>query len=172
MTDTVTETPTRTTVNGAPATLVGHPLRPLAHALRDELGLIGTKLGCEAGECGSCTVLLDGVAVASCLVPVVRAQDRAVTTVEGLALGGVAHPLQEAFKRHGASQCGYCIPGILVACAALVDDAAADPARAPLDRGAVIEGLAGNLCRCTGYEAIVDAVVDVAAAGQAARGVA
>lgn len=162
-TDTVTEALTRTTVNEAPATLVGHPLRPLAHALREELGLIGTKLGCEAGECGSCTVLLDGVAVASCLVPVARAEGRRVTTIEGLAGGGVPHPLQEAFARHGASQCGYCIPGILVACAGMVDHAGA----AGVNRAAVIEGLAGNLCRCTGYESIVDAVLDAAGAGDA-----
>jgi len=160
MTDAVTETLTRTTVNDGPATLVGHPLRPLAHALREELGLYGTKLGCEAGECGSCTVLLDGVAVASCLVPVARAEGRRVTTIEGLAGGGVPHPLQEAFKRHGASQCGYCIPGILVACAGMVDRAGAGG----VDRAAVIEGLAGNLCRCTGYESIVDAVLDAAGA--------
>ena len=149
----VAEAATTFEVNGRPARAEGSPLRPLAHVLRDELGLTGTKLGCEAGDCGSCTVLLEGTAVVSCLTPVAHADGRTVVTVEGLADGGRLHPLQEAFRQHNASQCGYCIPGILMAAVELVE-------RAELGRDDVVAGLAGNLCRCTGYLSIVDAVLD------------
>ncbi|MEV7009331.1 (2Fe-2S)-binding protein [Streptosporangium sp. NPDC051022] len=141
-------------VNGTPYTVDGSPLRPLAGVLREELGLTGTKLGCEAGDCGACTVLLDGQAVASCLLPAVRAEGKTVTTVEGLGAPGHPHPLQEAFKRHAASQCGFCIPGILMAATEIV----ARPG--PLTRADVVAGLTGNLCRCTGYAAVIDAVLD------------
>ena len=144
-------------VNGRAARVEGSPLRPLASVLRDELGLTGTKLGCEAGDCGSCTVLLDGTAIVSCLTPVAHAEGRAVVTVEGLAPDAHLHPLQDAFRRHNASQCGFCIPGILMAAVGLVE-------RRRLDRADVVAGLAGNLCRCTGYESIVDAVLDAHAA--------
>ena len=146
------------------------PLKPLAYVLRDDLGLTGTKLGCSGGDCGSCTVLLadarDGSRpVASCLVPVVRAVGGTVTTIEGLermAGDGPLHPVQEAFQRHNASQCGYCIPGIIMASIELTerDD--------PLDRDEVKRLLAGNLCRCTGYESIIDAICDAQRARLAA----
>ena len=136
-------------VNGRDETLNVPPLRPLADVLRDDLDLTGTKLGCRAGDCGSCTVLLDGEPVASCLLPAVRAEGRAVTTIEGLASDGELHPLQRAFRERNASQCGYCIPGLIMAGVTL-DEETGDIARA----------LAGNLCRCTGYESIVAAIAE------------
>jgi aerobic-type carbon monoxide dehydrogenase small subunit (CoxS/CutS family) len=131
--------------------------KTLLEVLREDLGLTGTKHGCELGECGTCTVLVDGTPVLSCLTLPVELQGRAVTTVEGLAQGGRLHPLQEAFAELGAAQCGYCTPGILVAAKALLDQ---NPAPARSD---VAEWLAGNLCRCTGYLKILEAV-DLAAA--------
>jgi carbon-monoxide dehydrogenase small subunit len=126
----------------------------LLEALRDDLGLTGTKECCLVGECGACTVLLDGRGVDSCLVLAVEADGRAVTTVEGLAASdGRLDPLQQAFLDHGAAQCGFCIPGQLVAARALLDTTP-DPTRAEVE-----EGLAGNLCRCAGYEQIIEAVM-------------
>jgi aerobic-type carbon monoxide dehydrogenase small subunit (CoxS/CutS family) len=123
--------------------------------LRDDLDLTGTKLGCRAGDCGSCTVLLDGEAVASCLLPAVRADGREVTTIEGLESASEPHPLQRAFRDQNASQCGYCIPGLIMASIGLVDGAHAD--------ADIAQALAGNLCRCTGYESIVAAVAQARA---------
>ena len=131
----------------------------LLQVLRDRLGLTGTKEGCAAGDCGACTVIMDGRAVLSCLVMAFQADGRHITTVEGLAEGGQGekpHPLQEAFMEHGAVQCGYCTPGMLMSAKALLD---ADPKP---DRETIREALAGNLCRCTGYHKIVDAVEDAA----------
>lgn len=145
------------TVNGSPASLAGDLRRPLADVLRDELGLTGTKTGCRTGDCGTCTVLVDGQARVSCLTPAAHAVDRDVTTVEGLGTPDAPHPLQRTFTQLHASQCGYCIPGILVSAAELL---ATDP---PRTRGEVQEGLSGNLCRCTGYERIVDAILAAAA---------
>jgi carbon-monoxide dehydrogenase small subunit len=145
------------TVNGRRETVRVPALRPLADVLRDELDLTGTKLGCRAGDCGSCTVLLDGEAVASCLLPSVRAQGRAVTTIEGLAVGGELHPVQRAFRDRNASQCGYCIPGLVMAAVGLVEDDSDVDADIP-------RALAGNLCRCTGYESVVAAIADARAA--------
>ncbi|WP_426245011.1 (2Fe-2S)-binding protein [Nocardioides sp. LHG3406-4] len=139
------------------------PLKPLADFLRDDLGLTGTKLGCRAGDCGSCTVLLDDVPVASCLMPMSQVGERKVTTIEGLAGEGALSPLQQAFRANNASQCGFCIPGILMASVPFLnrpDDT---------DRDEIVRGLAGNLCRCTGYESIVDAIAEAAHATKESR---
>jgi carbon-monoxide dehydrogenase small subunit len=124
----------------------------LLEALRYVLGLTGSKLGCDKGDCGACTVLLDGVPVLACITPVHEAHGRAVTTVEGLASAEGLHPLQDAFERMGAAQCGFCTPGILMSAHALLRSNPA-PTRAEIR-----ESLAGNLCRCTGYTKIIDAV--------------
>jgi carbon-monoxide dehydrogenase small subunit len=126
-------------------------------ALRDQLGLPGSKNACEQGECGSCTVLLDGELVCSCLVLAAQAGGREVVTVEGLARDGRLHPVQEAFARAGAVQCGFCTPGLVVAAADLL---AHNPA--PTD-DEIREALSGNICRCTGYAKIIDAVREAAA---------
>jgi carbon-monoxide dehydrogenase small subunit len=124
----------------------------LLYVLRERLGLPGSKNACEQGECGSCSVYLDGVVVCACLVAAGQAQDRDVVTVEGLADGGALDPVQQAFLDAGAVQCGFCTPGLVVAVHDLL-------ARVPQpDDETVREALAGNLCRCTGYEAILDAV--------------
>jgi carbon-monoxide dehydrogenase small subunit len=128
------------------------PGESLLFTLRERLGLPGTKNACEQGECGSCTVLMDGLPVCSCLVAAPQAQGRDVVTVEGLAKSGELHPVQEAFVEAGAVQCGFCTPGLSVAVADLVQ-------RSPDATDAEVrEALAGNLCRCTGYEKILDAV--------------
>ena len=126
--------------------------KTLLEVLREDLGLTGTKHGCELGECGTCTVLVDGDPVLSCLALPADLEGRAISTVEGMAQGGRLHPLQQAFAELGAAQCGYCIPGILLTAQALL-------ASTPLpSRQEVREALAGNLCRCTGYTKILDAV--------------
>ena len=145
------------TVNGVEHRLEVEARRLLADVLRDDLGLTGTHLGCEQGVCGACTVLLDGTAVRSCLLFAVQAEGAAVTTVEGLAPGGTLHPVQEAFRDHHAVQCGFCTPGMVLAA---VDLLARDPSPSA---ATVREDLSGNLCRCTGYRAIVDAVLAAAA---------
>jgi carbon-monoxide dehydrogenase small subunit len=126
--------------------------KTLLEVLREDLGLTGTKHGCELGECGTCTVLVDGEPVLSCLVLPVEVEGRRITTVEGMAQGGRLHPLQEAFAELGAAQCGYCTPGILLTATALLAE------RPSPTRQEVKEALAGNLCRCTGYTKILDAV--------------
>jgi aerobic-type carbon monoxide dehydrogenase small subunit (CoxS/CutS family) len=128
------------------------PHKTLLEVLREDLGLTGTKHGCELGECGTCTVLVDGVPVLSCLALPAELEGRAVTTVEGLADHGRLHPLQQAFAELGAAQCGYCTPGVLLTARALL-------AHCPSPtRDEIREALAGNLCRCTGYTKILDAV--------------
>ena len=126
--------------------------KTLLEVLREDLGLTGTKHGCELGECGTCTVLVDGEPVLSCLVLPVEVEGRRITTVEGMAQGGRLHPLQQAFAELGAAQCGYCTPGILLTATALLAE------RPSPTRQEVKEALAGNLCRCTGYTKILDAV--------------
>lgn len=140
-------------VNGRRVTVAVPPLRRLTDALRDDLGLTGTKIGCNAGDCGACTVLIDGRQVCACLTPVAQVARRSVVTVEGLAETGVLGRLQRAFLAHGAAQCGICTPGMLMAAADLLH-------RAPNpDRAAVEDALGGVLCRCTGYQKIVEAVL-------------
>src|SRR5258705_11571304 len=139
-------------LNGKAAEIASAPNKTLLEVLREDLALTGTKHGCELGECGTCTVLLDGEPVLSCLALPVECQGRRITTVEGMAEGGRLHPLQQAFAELGAAQCGYCTPGILLTAQALLAD---NPQPA---RQRIREALAGNLCRCTGYTKILDAV--------------
>jgi aerobic-type carbon monoxide dehydrogenase small subunit (CoxS/CutS family) len=139
-------------VNGEPMEVAFAPHKTLLEVLREDLGLIGTKHGCELGECGTCTVLLDGAPVLSCLVLGMACEGRDVKTVEGMALGGKLHPLQETFADLGAAQCGYCTPAFLLVAEALL---AANPKPT---RDEIKDALAGNLCRCTGYIKIYEAV--------------
>ena len=139
-------------VNGAAHRVVVDPLAPLLHVLRDEFGLRGTKEGCSTGYCGACTVLVDGLPVNACLYFAVDADHREVTTIEGAGSRPAGARLQREFVEHGASQCGYCTPGMLMAGTALLE-IRSDPAEAD-----VREAIAGNLCRCTGYQPIVRAV--------------
>jgi carbon-monoxide dehydrogenase small subunit len=146
------------TVNGQPRTADGVPAgESLLVALRERFGLPGTKNACEEGECGSCTVYLDGEPVCSCLVAAGQAEARDVVTVEGIAGEGGLHPVQQAFLDAGAVQCGFCTPGLVVAVHHLLRQSP-DPSEAE-----VREALAGNLCRCTGYQSILDAVRRAAA---------
>jgi aerobic carbon-monoxide dehydrogenase small subunit len=139
-------------VNGAPQRVDAYPMERLLDVLRERLGLTGTKEGCGEGECGACSVLMDGDLVNSCLVPVLEAAGCEITTIEGLAKNGRLDPLQEAFALTGGAQCGICTPGMILASYQLLE-------RRPRPSDAQIrEGLAGNLCRCTGYQKIFDAV--------------
>lgn len=140
-------------VNGTPRTVdvAGH--RPLLDVLREDLGLTGTKECCAVGECGACTVVVDGMSVNACLMLAAEADGAAVTTVEGLARGGEPSALQDAFLEHGAVQCGFCIPGMIISAQQLLD---ANPDPAVED---VREALSGNLCRCAGYNQIIAAVL-------------
>lgn len=150
------------TVNGEERVADGvWPGESLLYVLRERLGLPGSKNACEQGECGSCTVYLDGVAVCSCLVAAGQAEGRTVVTVEGLADGEELHPVQEAFVAAGAVQCGFCTPGLVVAAHDLLER---DPDPSDAD---IREALAGNLCRCTGYTKIVDAIALAAERGPA-----
>jgi aerobic carbon-monoxide dehydrogenase small subunit len=146
------------TVNGTRTELDVEPRQLLVHALREQLGLTGTNVGCDTSTCGSCTVHLDGESVKSCTVLAVQADGRNVTTIEGLGAGGL-HPVQRAFMENHALQCGYCTPGMIMAAASLLHD---NPSPSEDE---IRHGLEGNLCRCTGYHNIVKAVQ--AAAGQA-----
>lgn len=159
--------PIEVTVNGRTRTARISPNHTLLEVLRDDLGLTGSKECCLVGECGACTVMLDGRSVDSCLVLAAEANGGAVTTIEGIAVAGRLSAVQQAFLDHGAAQCGFCIPGQIVSAHALL---AANPHPTRAD---VEEGLAGNLCRCAGYEQIIEAVLAAAglgAAGDAARG--
>ena len=144
-------------VNGQERELMVEPRQTLLDTLRDDLGLTGVKEGCGSGNCGSCTVLLDGRAVSSCLVFAVEAEGQDITTIEGLRRAGELHPLQQVFIEEGAVQCGFCTPGIILAAKALLDSNPR-PTEAQIRHA-----IAGNLCRCTGYDQIVRAVLKVAA---------
>jgi len=143
---------TALTVNGQTVEVEGHPMARLLDVLRESLGLTGTKEGCGEGECGACTVLLDGRPVLSCLVPLFQCEGRTVKTVEGIAASDAARGFLERFVATGGVQCGACTPGIVVTAWALLQE------KPEPDREAVREALAGNLCRCTGYEGILRAL--------------
>jgi carbon-monoxide dehydrogenase small subunit len=147
------------TVNGEPVRVDVSPNATLLDALREELELTGAKRGCEEGECGACSILLDGRVVNSCLVLAIECQGAEILTIEGLRRGGELHPLQQAFVEHGAVQCGFCTPGMVMAAYALLE---ADPSPS---REKIKRGLEGNLCRCTGYRKIIDAVSSLATGG-------
>lgn len=143
-------------VNGEAYTLQVEPRKTLLEVIREDLGLQGTKLGCGGGECGACTVILDGKAVKSCLMLALDARGKEVWTIEGLVAGGDLHPLQRAFVEHGAIQCGYCTPGMIMSSKALLDENPHPTAQE------IKDALAGNLCRCTGFTKILEAVSSVA----------
>ena len=154
--------PVELRVNGVEYRIATEPRRTLADALREECGLTGTHLGCEHGVCGACTVLVDGEPVRSCLMFAVQAQDAEIRTVEGLAdADGTLHPLQEAFWRHHGLQCGFCTPGFLMLSAGVLET------RPDIGDEELREALSSNLCRCTGYQTIVEAVQSVRDAGEA-----
>ena len=144
------------TLNGKPVSVEVEPGDLLADVLRDKLGLIGTKIACGEGECGACTVLVDGEAVTSCIYPAMKVHGREVLTIEGLSEGRELHPVQAAFVAHAAAQCGYCTPGFIMAAKALLDENP-NPTREE-----ITQAISGNLCRCTGYYQIVDAIEDAA----------
>lgn len=146
---------TKLTVNGVKTSVMAEPRITLAEALRSELGLTGTHLGCEQGICGSCTVLLDGRSVRSCLVLAASCEGRSVMTIEGLAGDERMDAVRDAFSRHHALQCGFCTPGFLAVVAEMVNEGT------PPDETLVRNRLAGNLCRCTGYQNIVDAALSI-----------
>ena len=150
------------TVNGADRTAEVSPETTLLTLLRD-WGLTGSKLGCDEGDCGACTVLLDGMSVNGCLVLAGRANGSSVTTVEGLSVDGRLHPLQQAFEQHASLQCGFCGPGILMSAKELLDT---NPSASKAD---IRMAISGNLCRCTGYVKIIDAIVE-AGSKMAAQG--
>lgn len=151
------------TVNGSERRFAALPRTSLADVLRDELGLVGVKIGCEHGICGACTILVDELPVRSCLMLGVQAHGTTIRTVEGLAEGAALHPLQDAFRRHHALQCGFCTPGFLATAQGLLDE---NPSPT---REEVREVLSGNICRCTGYQTIVDAIMDYTAGRNQAR---
>lgn len=143
------------TVNGVPQTILAYPMARLLEVLRDELHLTGTKEGCGEGECGSCSVILNGALVNSCLIPVLQANGANILTIEGLSTDARLHPLQQAFLECGAAQCGICTPGMILAALHLLDN---NPVPTLEETR---EGLSGNLCRCTGYVQIFEAVAKV-----------
>jgi carbon-monoxide dehydrogenase small subunit len=146
-----------TTINGEAAEYLCEPQQTLLDVLRDVVGLTGSKEGCASGDCGACSVLIDGTLVCSCLVLGVEAEGKSILTVEGVAQGDKLHPVQQKFLEHAALQCGFCTPGLIVASKALLDS---NPN--PTETEARY-WLAGNLCRCTGYDKVIRAVMDAAA---------
>jgi carbon-monoxide dehydrogenase small subunit len=149
--------PVHTTINGVEYNVEVEPRTLLVHLLRDELGLTGTHTGCDTGQCGACTVHLNGQAVKSCMVLAVQADDQQITTIEGVAPEGTLHPIQNAFWEEHGIQCGYCTPGVIMSSLALLEDNP-DPSEEEIRHA-----LEGNICRCTGYHNIVTAVKDAAA---------
>ncbi len=145
-------------INGEEYHLNVEPQRTLLDAIREDIGLTGTKKGCDSGDCGACTIILDGEPVNSCIVLAVDANGKQITTIEGLAANGTLHPLQDAFVQHGAVQCGFCTPGMVLAAKALLDK------KPNPTEQEIREGMVGNLCRCTGYAKIIEAVKSVSAA--------
>ena len=145
-----------TTINGEAIVVDVDPSLSLAQFLREKLYLTGTKIGCGKGECGACTVIMNGKAVTSCIIPILRAEGAEITTIEGLADGAKLHPLQESFIEQGAIQCGFCTPGMIMSAKALLDS---NPNPTQLE---VREALGGTICRCTGYVNIENAVFDAA----------
>jgi carbon-monoxide dehydrogenase small subunit len=144
--------PLTMTLNSESVTVEVEPSDLLVDVLRDKLGLTGTKIGCSEGECGACTVIMDGQAVLSCLLPAMKAHGCEVVTIEGLSRGDALHPLQQAFVEQGAVQCGYCTPGMIMSAKALLDENP-QPSLEEIE-----EAIAGNLCRCTGYLQIIEAI--------------
>ena len=144
------------TVNGEEHTLLADTRDTLLDLLRDRIGLTGTKEGCGNGNCGTCTVIVDGAAVNACLVLAQEAPGLEIVTIEGLSTGGALHPIQQALVEHGGTQCGFCTPGIVLSAKVLLDS---DPSPTAHD---VRQAIAGNICRCTGYDKIVDAVMAAA----------
>lgn len=151
------------TVNGTDYEIEVEPSRLLLHALREEIGLTGTKEGCGIGVCGACSVIVDGRLTSSCLTLAVANNGKSITTIEGLAIDGELHPLQQAFIKQGGSQCGFCTPGQIIAAKALLDS---NPN--PSEEEA-IEWMSGNLCRCTGYYKILESVMAVVKQGKGAK---
>jgi aerobic carbon-monoxide dehydrogenase small subunit len=150
----------RATINGTPRQLDVHPMKRALDVLREDCALTGTKEGCGEGECGACTILIDGQPVNSCLVPAAQLDGTAIMTIEGLASGGTLHAMQEAFVAEGGAQCGICTPGMIMASLGI---------KAGASTATIQEALAGNLCRCTGYEAIYQSVRKGAAKARKAR---
>ncbi len=144
------------TVNGESREVMVDPCRTLLEVLREDLGLTGAKRACDDGSCGACTILVDGKPALACLILALDAQGHEILTIEGLANGGVLHPLQESFVEHGAIQCGFCTPGVILAAKALLDQNP-KPSEEEVKRG-----ISGNLCRCTGYVKIVEAIMSAA----------
>jgi carbon-monoxide dehydrogenase small subunit len=140
-------------VNGINYEVAIEPQRTLVEVLRDTLGLTGTKKSCSEGECGACTVLMDGKPATSCLILALDAQGKEITTIEGLSEGEKLHPIQEAFLKHGAIQCGFCTPGMVMSAKAFLDE---NPKPTATE---VRKAISGNLCRCTGYQQIVDSIL-------------
>jgi carbon-monoxide dehydrogenase small subunit len=147
------------TVNGEPVNILVDPRHRLIDVLRDELGLIGTKEGCGEGECGACSVIMDGKLINSCLVLALQCEQKKILTIEGVGSAAKLHPLQESFMKNGAVQCGYCTPGMVLAAKALLD------VNPKPTKEEIKVAISGNLCRCTGYTNIVKAIADAVKAG-------